>query len=441
MNNLDALLQGLMRKGDPQSAKFPAQSATEGSMTDFVELPDFGALLKDLTGQAEAPATPARYSFFNVASPFHSSEYTDSQVIASAGDSLEPDQGATFEDASSPPDSVALPDGSETNLQTLVMPSYAGPNQSHATAPRLQPANQPSSRLMDLIQPPTQQLGGNDIIQSLKAMPSAKAAVLHQETHFKPITPGLVPRSPKLQGAAEPPAMGWTPLSTGGEKAQAEVETHSPVNGNAGEQHLDQAGTSPILTARRENAVPDAAMLASAVQRIVGAAAAELKDIPGDAPAASPSAEKAFPGTTVKSSDGVVRMLNIQLHPAELGVVTVKMRLAGDQLEMEVHASREETAEILKKDSEKLTGLLRASGYRPDTLTIHVTPADASQPDNSTGQRQQSPAQSHFGDSQTGGQSPDRRSGGEGEAKSNDRQMQRDGLDEVAHRNANGLYL
>jgi flagellar hook-length control protein FliK len=101
------------------------------------------------------------------------------------------------------------------------------------------------------------------------------------------------------------------------------------------------------------------------------------------------------PSIVLRPSEGVLRVLNIQLHPVELGVVTVKMRLSGEKLEMELHTSNSETADILRKDTEKLSSLLRTSGYRPDIVTVHLVTADGAQQDSSAGQRPQWLAQSN----------------------------------------------
>ena len=68
------------------------------------------------------------------------------------------------------------------------------------------------------------------------------------------------------------------------------------------------------------------------------------------------------------------------------------MRLAGDGLEMELQTESEETAELLRNDAEKLSSLLRVSGYRPDSITIHSTEAAAN--DRSSFQRPQQGSQS-----------------------------------------------
>ena len=94
---------------------------------------------------------------------------------------------------------------------------------------------------------------------------------------------------------------------------------------------------------------------------------------------------------TARASAGVLRVLDLQLRPAELGLVTIRMRLAGDSIEMEIEAQSEDTAELLRNDAEKLSSLLRVSGYRPDVINIQS--ADAITHDRSSFQRSQQGAQ------------------------------------------------
>lgn len=69
---------------------------------------------------------------------------------------------------------------------------------------------------------------------------------------------------------------------------------------------------------------------------------------------------------------GPLKILTLQLHPADLGSVLVRMRLQDGRLEMSLRTSREETAERLRKEGDLLSGLLREAGYEPDTVTIQA---------------------------------------------------------------------
>lgn len=76
---------------------------------------------------------------------------------------------------------------------------------------------------------------------------------------------------------------------------------------------------------------------------------------------------------------GPLRLLTIQLRPDDLGSVLVRMRLQDGRLEMSLQASREETAELLRKDSAALSEVLRSAGYQPDLLTIQSGGSEGTQ--------------------------------------------------------------
>nr|WP_281432983.1 flagellar hook-length control protein FliK [Microvirga terrestris] len=88
-----------------------------------------------------------------------------------------------------------------------------------------------------------------------------------------------------------------------------------------------------------------------------------------------------------RASGGVLRVLSLQLNPVELGLVTIKMRLSGDSLEMELQVEKQETADLLRNDAEKLSSLLRTSGYRPDVINIQT--AESTSHDRNSFQRPQ----------------------------------------------------
>lgn len=104
---------------------------------------------------------------------------------------------------------------------------------------------------------------------------------------------------------------------------------------------------------------PFSALPAPQLQRIadmIGAAAAE--------PALLPT----------PTAPGPVRTMTIELHPSELGVVTVKLRLVGDELSVSLHASRPQTARLLKREEGSLSRLLAADGHRVEIAGIETAP-------------------------------------------------------------------
>jgi chemotaxis protein MotD len=83
--------------------------------------------------------------------------------------------------------------------------------------------------------------------------------------------------------------------------------------------------------------------------------------------------------TTAKpGADAPVKVLLIQLQPADLGTVTVRMSLKEDALELHIEASQQETAQRLQKDQDSLSKVLRSAGYLIDGVAIRVTEPDRS---------------------------------------------------------------
>ena len=82
-----------------------------------------------------------------------------------------------------------------------------------------------------------------------------------------------------------------------------------------------------------------------------------------------------LPNLSVKS-DSALKVLHIQLQPAELGTVTVRMSLKQDALEIQLDASRQETAYMLRQDREALSKVLQSAGYALDGVTVHIVEPD-----------------------------------------------------------------
>ncbi|WP_414473342.1 flagellar hook-length control protein FliK [Microvirga sp. M2] len=228
-------------------------------------------------------------------------------------------------------------------------------------------------------------------------------AVRHQETHFKPVLEnfetGLTSDDP-VEGEVSPevelgnslprksPASGapeWRgpAKAVHGSSQPIPVMQDLPGDGGSGE---DVPAAHPI--ARRASGTPElrneivantakpedpVSLPAETLHRIASAVRSDLRAISGSAPPQSLPGSEAIHSFSIKASESALRVLHLQLHPADLGSVTIKMRLAGESLEMELHVEREETAQLLRHDSEKLSALLRGSGYRPDVISVQVT--------------------------------------------------------------------
>ena len=73
---------------------------------------------------------------------------------------------------------------------------------------------------------------------------------------------------------------------------------------------------------------------------------------------------------TARAGDPLHSM-KIQLHPAELGAVTAKLHMAGDQLTIELQVDSEEARQRLATDSDAMVKAMRGLGYEVDRITIH----------------------------------------------------------------------
>jgi len=75
----------------------------------------------------------------------------------------------------------------------------------------------------------------------------------------------------------------------------------------------------------------------------------------------------------------VIKVLHLELQPADLGTITIRMSLRQDVLDIRLEASRHDTAVMLQRDQEGLAKLLTSAGYRIDGVTVTVSATHATQ--------------------------------------------------------------
>jgi chemotaxis protein MotD len=137
--------------------------------------------------------------------------------------------------------------------------------------------------------------------------------------------------------------------------------------------------------------------------------------------------------------------LKVQLHPAELGVVTASLRFAGDQLTIELQVESIEAQQRLSADSDAIVKSLRALGLEVDRVTIQqsaVVQAPNTRADTNAGQNGQqasdrqsfNAASSGSGNGQGGGQQSGRSTSNGAQASQN---VASGGVD----RTGGGLYI
>jgi flagellar hook-length control protein FliK len=119
-----------------------------------------------------------------------------------------------------------------------------------------------------------------------------------------------------------------------------------------------------------------------------------------------------------KASEPVLKVLHIQLQPADLGAVTVRMSLKDDALELKLDVSQQGTAHLIQKDHEALSQALRSAGYLLDGVTVQVAEPDRTQmASGQSGQQGQGAQSSPQSSGQPGSGSP-QTNGGSGREQS-----------------------
>jgi len=84
--------------------------------------------------------------------------------------------------------------------------------------------------------------------------------------------------------------------------------------------------------------------------------------------------------------------MTLELDPPNLGSVTVKMRLAGDSVEIHLTADRYETTQMLRQERGALTDAMQSAGYTFDIAAIDHTRTPDANLNNGQQQQQQMPS-------------------------------------------------
>jgi flagellar hook-length control protein FliK len=139
-----------------------------------------------------------------------------------------------------------------------------------------------------------------------------------------------------------------------------------------------------------------------------------------------------------------MRSLKIQLHPAELGMVTANLRVAGEQLSVELQVDSHEAYHRLSAESDAIIKSLRSLGYdidhvsiqQPQAATTTVARADAG---GGTGSFSRDASSFQPGSSGSGGE----RLGGQTSGRGHGGDAQRNDQAQPLHQNraGSGLYI
>jgi chemotaxis protein MotD len=151
------------------------------------------------------------------------------------------------------------------------------------------------------------------------------------------------------------------------------------------------------------------------LQKIVDRIAPDLATPPAAAPA---TAADLTPPDMRRGPDAPIRMLTLQLDPPSMGTVTVRMRLAGDAVEVRLLADRPETTQLLREERGALMDAMQSAGYTFDIASIdhssarHATSGGGHSHAQSDQQQSQQPqAGSQFSNGSSERQSGDAQAG------------------------------
>jgi chemotaxis protein MotD len=180
-----------------------------------------------------------------------------------------------------------------------------------------------------------------------------KANVVRQEAHLPPTVPSALP-------ARSVAAVAGGKVGTGSEAKGNESAAHIETGLMAAE--TSASGSVPPPTQQIANRITGEISAFEVVDRIQ----------------AEPSQATAKP---------ILKVLQIQLQPAELGTVSIRMELREGGLVLHVEAAKAETAEIIRSDKDALSNLLRSSGYNVDASSIRVVDGDRTAASQQTGQQ------------------------------------------------------
>ncbi|MFC1460411.1 flagellar hook-length control protein FliK [Microvirga arabica] len=411
MNRLDLMPQAPSRAADTaQTSRGPssATNAQQGGKGTGSGMPEFDTLLEGFSREQSRDSgghiqDDALISLTEQTAESSATDATALQVLLSA---TSPD-GSTAGTGVSPAGSQAY-----SVLESLLPRILSQSGTGGQSDPEMR--NGASSMLPLLTSDATA-----DSILSPTLGPKLSVSIQNQETHFRPVVEGF---ETALQQASSTEAADLPnevlPNAFGVKKA-AEA-TAKPPHSNLGQVSGDEPVISDAETARfherdkeqgfdriAQGRMADRAEVqrqaAPGLQKAEGGslpagtlhqmARAILDDVSEVSGAHQPGLQSDGVNrvAVARASGGVLRVLSLQLNPVELGLVTIKMRLSGDSLEMELQVEKPETAELLRNDAEKLSSLLRTSGYRPDVINIQT--AEPTNYDRNSFQRPQSESQ------------------------------------------------
>jgi chemotaxis protein MotD len=182
------------------------------------------------------------------------------------------------------------------------------------------------------------------------------------------------------------------PLVVSAPAQERRGDNQAPERRNPGPTGREAVPEAPTVSLDTNLAVEAAGEAPSAALQFIPAArqigAEVVRALEGEAHRPAPAVvAEAKPAPLSK-----LKVLHIQLQPENLGTVTVRLELKSDAIDLRIEAARAETADLIQRDRETLSSLIRSAGYNTDEATIRIARSDATTavtaaaaPDSSSG--------------------------------------------------------
>ena len=238
-------------------------------------------------------------------------------------------------------DRLVVPPAAPGDARTLKVASVVG--QGTGIAPALQPVPAQGARS-----------------RAERARVGDEGAAPQQDTQLLREGVGVLAAGKPLRPSPEPLAsVAGTPNEQGAAAGDADAELGGsalPTNRSAAVSANEPPSTSGAAPLPAQQVAGQIVAAAHAIQR----EEAQPTGILAAKPAAS----------------SVVKVLRLELQPADLGTITIRMSLRQDGLDIRVEANRSDTASMLQRDQDSLAKLLTSAGYRIDGLAVVAAQTD-----------------------------------------------------------------
>ncbi|HEV2159148.1 flagellar hook-length control protein FliK [Bradyrhizobium sp.] len=312
---------------------------------------------------------------------------TTDETVHKRADAKEPKAADKSDEASDTSADKQVPIDQVVKADVQSRPSIAAiVGQQVAAAPAMTP--QPQSAAGDKKDVSTRDERSSATKPDVQGVSSAKAAAAVDSTPSAAAPAGPRAQGPASQAAATSQATAAQggdaaskpmPVTSGFEAVTANVER--AVKASARETLPE---TTKVTVVQQETHLPPAQF--NAPQQVANAVITELKETAAPAAAAVPDL-----ATSQTNAQEPLKILTINLEPPQLGNVTVRLRLVGTEVSVQLAAERKDTSAMLDQQRDQIRDLMQSAGYVADVAPVQHGSLDGFQSGSGQSQSQSQP--------------------------------------------------